>query len=361
MSLIFPKKEILYAPMLGTLGGGSARGFGRGGGGSPIGIEAATGMVTENVYNGITFYESTVLPSETAGRSITLTTIPGNQFYIGMIGAGAGGHRYSSGIGGFGATGIALVTVPAGVTTMTAYIGGRGDYKSSGGAAQGGQYFGGRGGSFGGAYPASSSGGGLTALITGSSLTTSNRNTNLICCVGSGGGGGAAARGGHGGGFNRNGLNGRVGETHNSEHGSGGTLSAGGARATYSGSHTSNNQADGSIYQGGQGSDSQYDGGGGGGAGYYGGGGGKGGGGYDGGAAGGGSGYIKTSVASSIYTADGGPNTTTTPQSGSQALFPEVRTASGASNFAISYSTYGQAGYTENDGNAGYVVMWNPA
>ena len=33
MSLIFPKKEILYAPMLGTLGGGSARGFGRGGGG----------------------------------------------------------------------------------------------------------------------------------------------------------------------------------------------------------------------------------------------------------------------------------------------------------------------------------------
>ena len=30
MSLIIPKKEILYAPMLGTLGGGSARGFGRG-------------------------------------------------------------------------------------------------------------------------------------------------------------------------------------------------------------------------------------------------------------------------------------------------------------------------------------------
>lgn len=30
MSLIFPKKEILYAPMIGTLGGGSARGMGRG-------------------------------------------------------------------------------------------------------------------------------------------------------------------------------------------------------------------------------------------------------------------------------------------------------------------------------------------
>ena len=33
MSLIFPKKEILYAPMLGSLGGGSARGFGQRGGG----------------------------------------------------------------------------------------------------------------------------------------------------------------------------------------------------------------------------------------------------------------------------------------------------------------------------------------
>ena len=36
--MIFPKKEILYAPMLGTLGGGSLRSFGRGiGGGSLLG------------------------------------------------------------------------------------------------------------------------------------------------------------------------------------------------------------------------------------------------------------------------------------------------------------------------------------
>ena len=35
--MIIPKKEILYAPMLGTLGGGSARGFGqRGGGGADL-------------------------------------------------------------------------------------------------------------------------------------------------------------------------------------------------------------------------------------------------------------------------------------------------------------------------------------
>jgi hypothetical protein len=47
MSLIFPKKP-LYAPMLGTLGGGSARGFGRGGGG----LEAPdfSTMVTGQVF-----------------------------------------------------------------------------------------------------------------------------------------------------------------------------------------------------------------------------------------------------------------------------------------------------------------------
>jgi hypothetical protein len=38
--MIFPKKEILYAPMLGTLGGASARSFGRGLGGSASGIDA---------------------------------------------------------------------------------------------------------------------------------------------------------------------------------------------------------------------------------------------------------------------------------------------------------------------------------
>jgi hypothetical protein len=46
MSLIFPKKEILYAPMLGTLGGGSARGFGqRGGGGAPFGEARFTNTI----------------------------------------------------------------------------------------------------------------------------------------------------------------------------------------------------------------------------------------------------------------------------------------------------------------------------
>lgn len=53
MSLIFPKKEILYAPMLGTLGGGSARGFGRGGGGgmTPPELDAPLGMFNKSSSN----------------------------------------------------------------------------------------------------------------------------------------------------------------------------------------------------------------------------------------------------------------------------------------------------------------------
>ena len=56
MSLIIPKKQPLYAPMLGTLGGGSARGFGRGGGGAPIGgvLFNTTGYRTWTVPAGVT-------------------------------------------------------------------------------------------------------------------------------------------------------------------------------------------------------------------------------------------------------------------------------------------------------------------
>ena len=38
MSFLIPKKQILYMPMLGSLGGGSVRGFGRGIGGAGIGV-----------------------------------------------------------------------------------------------------------------------------------------------------------------------------------------------------------------------------------------------------------------------------------------------------------------------------------
>lgn len=361
MSLIFPKKEILYAPMLGTLGGGSARGFGRGGG-AAVGIEAATGAVTENTYDGITFYQSTTTAGTATGTSITLTTIPGNQFYIGMVGAGAGGHQYSNSRGGSGGVGIALVTVPEGVTTMTAYIGGCGDFENNGDRAYGGQYFGGNGGDPSGGYNASTSGGGLTALITGGTLATNTRSSTLICCVGSGGGGGDSMWGGHGGGFNRGGLDGHLTQ-YNYEHGGGATITSGGARSTDTSGHTNQDQTSGGIYQGGQGGSGQYDGGGGGGAGYYGGGGGKGGGGYSGGAAGGGSGYLKTSDASLIYTADGGPNNSNISMSQvlskSGVLQTQIR-ASFASSYTAPTTTLGDGGGPQTRGNAGFVVMWNP-
>lgn len=57
MSLIFPKKEILYAPMLGTLGGGSARGFGRGIGGG--GFEGPIGWFTPTNTTGTTANRTT--------------------------------------------------------------------------------------------------------------------------------------------------------------------------------------------------------------------------------------------------------------------------------------------------------------
>jgi len=63
MSLIIPKTEILYAPMLGTLGGGSLRSFGRGTGGSGGSLTLAQhyaggtgdGLQTVN-FNGTDYY-----------------------------------------------------------------------------------------------------------------------------------------------------------------------------------------------------------------------------------------------------------------------------------------------------------------
>ena len=332
--------------------------IGRGGARSVLGIEAAQGSVNEVVYDGVTFYESAAPSSQNNATLITLTTVPGNQFYIAMVGAGGGGHKYGSGKGGYGATGLALVTVPAGVTTMTAFIGGRGDYQSSGAKAYGGGFFGGHGGDPQGSYRASSSGGGITALITGGTLATNTRNSTLICCVGSGGGAGAGAPGGHGGGFNRSGLDGNL-NSHNIAHGSGGGLASGGVAAANYPGHTSGNQTNGGIYQGGQGSNSQYDGGAGAGAGYYGGGGGQGGGGYDGGASGGGSGFLDTNKASSIFTQDGGPGSTNIPSNAASLLNPQINTY-GANSYGFA-SDFGRGGTEESDGSAGFVVMWNAA
>ena len=80
MSLIFPKKEILYAPMLGTLGGGSARGFGRGGGGPAVG--------------GILY--------ETTGSFIFTVPAGVSELCMVCIGGGGGGSYDHDGTGGGG-------------------------------------------------------------------------------------------------------------------------------------------------------------------------------------------------------------------------------------------------------------------
>ena len=82
MSFIIPKKQILYAPMLGSLGGGSVRGFGRGVGGGP------------NI-GGVLF--------QTTGSHTF--TVPENIFFVHVVavGGGGGGSIDHDGSGGAGA------------------------------------------------------------------------------------------------------------------------------------------------------------------------------------------------------------------------------------------------------------------
>ena len=82
MSLIFPKKEILYAPMLGTLGGGSARGFGLGVGGVAQPAEF--------------LFETTGLHSFTVPSGVETACF----LFIGSGGTGAYNNNYGGGNGG---------------------------------------------------------------------------------------------------------------------------------------------------------------------------------------------------------------------------------------------------------------------
>jgi len=78
MSLIFPKKEILYAPMLGTLGGGSARGFGRGAGG----LEAyETGLWAMGDSTGPDNVGMVSYDPDTLSRLVTSSNIPCSGSY----------------------------------------------------------------------------------------------------------------------------------------------------------------------------------------------------------------------------------------------------------------------------------------
>jgi hypothetical protein len=122
MSLIFPKKEILYAPMLGTLGGASARGFGRGGGGPAVG--------------GILY--------ETLGAH-TFTVPDGVEYvHVVCIGGGGGGSLDHDGTGGAGG-GLGWknnIAVTSG-QNISLSVGGGGDRESdTGGNASDTAFFG---------------------------------------------------------------------------------------------------------------------------------------------------------------------------------------------------------------------------
>jgi len=366
--MIFPKKEILYAPMLGTLGGGSLRSFGRGTGGGVFGgIESVSQTYLNQSYNGVQFWQSDSPPSYTGATFMDLNVISGGQFYCALVGAGGGGGYNDNGEGGTGGFGIAKVTVPATSTVMRIYIGGAGRFVNNGNAAAGGAYFGGNGGDPFWNYAASASGGGFTGLFSIQSLTQSY----AILAVGSGGGGGAGGgRGGHGGGLGRVGLGGHLSST-SVHYGGGGQLTSGGTAANDNARTIASGGAGataGSYGTGGNGADSDYDAGSGGGAGHFGGGGGASGGGYDGGAGGGGSGYVHptyatTDIDGTVYNSDGGTSNTgvgnITPLSSD--LNAWIRTVSGAGSWSPNSNNYGRGGANQGTGKAGFALVWNVA
>jgi len=345
------------------------------------------------------------------GSKVDLTTNPGGTFYIAMIGGG-GGTGYRNAFGGNGGTGVVQVTVPSGVTSMTIFAGGGGvgtAPSAQGGTAPGGTFGGGQGGeshtnTSSATYSFSSSGGGLTGLFYNSSFSLPYTAPNFapgtpIAIVGGGGGCGASNNdfGGSGGGFNQDGARGRsngqymqwndgagIGANYSNPTNNGlgerATTTAGGRAATRSNSyHGTGDQ--GTLYNGGQGSDSQYDAGGGGGGGYYGGGGGGGGGGFDGGTGGGGSGYADLTYAT-IVQGDIGNGTQNLNRRGNSYDYENdydgtwdttkfmayVAAASGATDFtnaninasSIQLSTqHGRGENAANDRNSGQFVLWS--
>ena len=83
-SLIIPKREILFSPMLSTFGGGSARGFNPGGGGPAIGeyLFETTGT------------HSFVVPSGVETACFLIIGAGGTGAYNGSYGGGNGGDLY---------------------------------------------------------------------------------------------------------------------------------------------------------------------------------------------------------------------------------------------------------------------------
>ncbi len=359
MTLIIPKKpQILYAPMLSTFGGGSARGFNPGGGdGAPalfnmavnatwtlrpmtFGSYGSSQSRWETVFGSATpSFWSNRLPGVATSDVLTYETHPEENSrsnpepgkIFGVTGFPAGSYTFTLRGGGGGSAdpgwgapgGLANATITLSpLDTVYFTIGQGGIY--TGGATRanttpawyypnpGGWNGGGAAGAQGENSMYSGSGGGGTDIrLNGYTANSTTDNRILVA----GGGGGATDQnfntGGQGAQFNTNGQQGGYTNTANTA-GQGGTLTAGGAGAIEDGVKYG---GDGGLWFGGIGLDTDPGGiegknaAGGGGGGYYGGGGaadenepgGAGG-------AGGGSGYADTSLASNIGGTLGGAN-----------------------------------------------------
>jgi hypothetical protein len=219
MSLIFPKKEILYAPMLGTLGGGSARGFGRGGGGAFIGgvLFNTTGYHTWTVPEGVTEI---------------------NMVAIGGGGGGSLDHDGSSG-GGGGLGWKNAVSVTGGEVLQIQVGSGGNKEAQSGGNGTGTFYKGEDGGNSwvarqSGTYLAIGGGGGGGPAGGDTSVSNADGGSYTGDGGGVGGQGGSSSQyprgGGGAGGYTGAGGDGSTSDNTNAPSGSGGG-GGGGARA----------------------------------------------------------------------------------------------------------------------------------
>jgi len=235
MSLIFPKKEILYAPMLGTLGGGSARGFGRGigGGGIPFGdpfqftaaglsgFEGPTTSQVLSVYSGTAdgatydiLSDSSQFSVQNGNQKLTISNDLAGTYRI--TAQAPKGRNSSSYIGGNGGLITGDVTLQAG-DVLYIVVGQQGLNSSRLGNVTNSQAYGGSGGSFTAIYrngwiPAVIAGGGGSAGASGhgmasvlESTISQNRGWTMVSADptrsdSNGGSGGAGYRGGGGGG-----------------------------------------------------------------------------------------------------------------------------------------------------------------
>jgi hypothetical protein len=369
------------SPLIGTHAGGSAAGFGTLHPGIRIsdynpGVTAVSGG-TEMYFDGIPFWygnHSTSVWNYYNNNNLILTTVPGEQFYLALVGASGCGSADKDRPSGGGGFGIAKITVPAGVTTMTVMMGGGGRTSTSdwSGTLQSSEFGGGPAGGGNGTRKKGACGGGISMLVSGNAPTPTH--SNVICCVGSGGGGGSYtdSTGGNGGGFNQNGGNASGGHVYElwffnprpvgNNWGSGATTSSGGAKATRNDGYYSNirtypnngNGSAGSALLGGTGDGGEYEGGAGGGGGWYGGGGGAAGGGYDCGGGGGGSGKTNAG-AQSMYTSSG--THSGTPMTTLQTY---IRSYSTSTAFVVPNTLYGKSVSSSFDrGYPGWACVFN--